>query len=78
MKLILQLKKQHERIKNTWYWIIILVSMFILDRWIIWILYGLEIANKHRLRYLKRALNIKGDWKENEYSSNNDVYVWIL
>ena len=24
-----------------------------------------------RERYLKRAMNIKGDWKNNKYSSNN-------
>ena len=34
-------------------------------------LYDLEIANEHRSRYLKRALKIRGDWKENEYSPNN-------
>jgi hypothetical protein len=36
-----------------------------------YIQYGLEIANEHRSRYLKRALKIRGDWKENEYSPNN-------
>ena len=34
-------------------------------------LYDLEIANKHRNRYLKRALKIKGDWKTNPYSPNH-------
>ncbi len=33
-------------------------------------LFGLEVANEHRNRYLKRALKIKGDWKENPYSPN--------
>jgi hypothetical protein len=30
-----------------------------------YIQYGLEIANEHRSRDLKRALKIRGDWKEN-------------
>ena len=34
-------------------------------------LYGLDIANNHKERYLKRALNIKGNWKNNIYSPNN-------
>ena len=33
-------------------------------------LYDLETANLHRNRYLKRALNIKGDWKNDHYSAN--------
>jgi hypothetical protein len=42
-------------------------------------LYGLEVANKNRKRYLNRALNIKGNWKENAYSPNNlSIYlIWI-
>ena len=34
-------------------------------------LYGPEIANQHRERYLKRATKIKSDWKENIFSPNN-------
>ncbi len=33
-------------------------------------LFNQEIANEHRSRYLKRALKIKGDWKNNPYSPN--------
>ena len=33
-------------------------------------LYNLETANKHRIRYLKRALKIKGNWMNNPYSPN--------
>ena len=33
-------------------------------------LYDLETANLHRNRYLKRALNIKGDWTNDHYSAN--------
>ena len=33
-------------------------------------LYNLETANKHRYRYIKRALKIKGNWKDNPYSPN--------
>jgi hypothetical protein len=33
-------------------------------------LYNLETANKHRIRYLKRALKIRGNWKDNQYSPN--------
>ena len=36
-----------------------------------YIQYDVEIANKHRMNYLTRALKIKGNWKENEYSPNN-------
>jgi hypothetical protein len=32
--------------------------------------YNIKIANKHRIRYLKRALSIKGNWKDNPYSPN--------
>ena len=43
-------------------------------------LYDLETANKHRSRYLKRALKIKGDWKDNPYSPNylSLLLLWIL
>ena len=34
-------------------------------------LYGPEIANQHRERYLKRATKIRGDWKDNPFSANN-------
>ena len=34
-------------------------------------LYDLETANEYRSRYLKRALKIKGDWKDNPYSPNH-------
>jgi hypothetical protein len=33
-------------------------------------LYDLETAREHRIRYLKRALKIKGNWKDNPYSPN--------
>ena len=33
-------------------------------------LYNLETANKHRSRYLKRALSISGRWIYNPYSPN--------
>ncbi len=33
-------------------------------------LYNLETANKHRTKYLKRALKIKGNWMNNPYSPN--------
>ena len=33
-------------------------------------LYDIKIANEHRSRYLKRALKIKGNWKDNVYSPN--------
>ena len=32
--------------------------------------FGLKTANKHRSRYLKRALNIKGNWENNPYAPN--------
>ena len=34
------------------------------------LLYDLKTADLHRTRYLNRALNIKGDWKNNPYSAN--------
>ena len=34
-------------------------------------LYGPEIANQHRERYLKRATKIRGVWEENIFSPNN-------
>ena len=42
-------------------------------------LYGLDVANNHKQRYLKRALNIKGNWKNNIYSPNNlSIYlIWM-
>ena len=33
-------------------------------------LYNLETANEHRIRYLKRALSIRGKWINNPYSPN--------
>jgi predicted nucleotide-binding protein (sugar kinase/HSP70/actin superfamily) len=33
-------------------------------------IYDLKTANKHRRRYLKRALFIKGNWMDNAYSPN--------
>ena len=33
-------------------------------------LYDLKTADLHRIRYLNRALNIKGDWRNNPYSAN--------
>ena len=38
-------------------------------------LYDKKDANIHRNRYLNRALNIKGDWKNDHYSPN---YLSIL
>ena len=38
-------------------------------------LYDLKTADKHRTRYLKRALNINGNWENNPYSAN---YLSIL
>ena len=38
-------------------------------------LYDKKTADLHRTRYLNRALNIKGDWRNNPYSSN---YLSIL
>ena len=38
-------------------------------------LYDLKTADLHRTRYLNRALNIKGDWRNNPYSAN---YLSIL
>ena len=40
-------------------------------------LYGLEIANNHRMNYLKRALKIKGNWMYDEYSPNN-LSIYLL
>lgn len=33
--------------------------------------------NIRQTRYLKRALNIKGNWRDNPFSSNN-LSIWIL
>ena len=33
-------------------------------------IYDIKRANEHRIRYLKRALKIKGNWKDNPYSPN--------
>ena len=33
-------------------------------------LYDLKTADLHRTRYLNRALNIKGDWRDDHYSAN--------
>ena len=33
-------------------------------------LYDLKTANLHRKLYLNRALNIKGNWRNNTYSAN--------
>jgi hypothetical protein len=33
-------------------------------------IYDLKRANEHRIRYLKRALKIKGEWMNNAYSPN--------
>ena len=38
-------------------------------------IFDLKTANEHRSRYLKRALNIKGNWENNIYSPN---YLSIL
>ena len=35
-----------------------------------YIQYDKKDANIHRTRYLNRALNIKGDWKNDHYSAN--------
>ncbi len=43
-------------------------------------LYDLETANIHRTKYLKRALNIKGNWINNQYSPNylSMLLLWNL
>jgi hypothetical protein len=43
-------------------------------------LYDLETANKHRSKYLKRALKIKGNWINNQYSPNylSMLLLWNL
>jgi hypothetical protein len=43
-------------------------------------LYNLETANKHRTKYLKRALKIKGNWINNQYSPNylSMLLLWNL
>ena len=33
-------------------------------------IYDIKRANEHRIRYLKRALSIKGKWVYNQYSPN--------
>ena len=33
-------------------------------------IYDIKIAREHRYRYLRRALKIKGDWRDNQYSPN--------
>jgi hypothetical protein len=33
-------------------------------------IYDIKRANEHRIRYLKRALKIKGNWLNNQYSPN--------
>ena len=33
-------------------------------------IFDLKTANEHRSRYLKRALNIKGNWMDNPYAPN--------
>ena len=33
-------------------------------------IYDIKIAREHRYRYLRRALKIKGNWKDNPYSPN--------
>ena len=38
-------------------------------------LYDLKTADLHRTRYLNRALNIKGDWRNNTYSA---IFLSIL
>ena len=42
-----------------------------------YIQYDVEIANKHRMNYLKRALKIKGNWMYDEYSPNN-LSIYLL
>ena len=43
-------------------------------------LYDLETANIHRTKYLKRALKIKGNWINNQYSPNylSMLLLWNL
>ena len=33
-------------------------------------IYDIKRANEHRIRYLKRALKIRGNWQNNPYSPN--------
>ena len=43
-------------------------------------LYNLETANKHRTKYLKRALKLRGNWINNQYSPNylSMLLLWNL
>jgi hypothetical protein len=43
-------------------------------------IYDIKIANEHRSRYLKRALKIKGNWINNQYSPNylSMLLLWNL
>ena len=43
-------------------------------------LYNLETANKHRTKFLKRALKIRGNWINNQYSPNylSMLLLWNL
>ena len=43
-------------------------------------IFDLKTANEHRSRYLKRALNIKGNWMDNPYSPNylSMLLLWYI
>ena len=43
-------------------------------------LYNLETANKHSTKYLKRALKMKANWINNQYSPNylSMLLLWNL
>jgi hypothetical protein len=43
-------------------------------------IYDIKRANEHRIRYLKRALKIKGNWMDNPYSPNylSMLLLWNL
>ena len=45
-------------------------AMFYLDYTKYLQLYDKKTADLHRTRYLNRALNIKGDWRDDHYSAN--------
>lgn len=52
------------------------------NKWVDFGQMGYEDFTKHkdeerRKRYLKRATNIKGEWKDNKYSPNN-LSIYIL
>ena len=49
-----------------------------MDYILYWLSEGEEVAKKHRLNYLKRTANMRGDWKKDKMSANNlaRVIIW--